>query len=833
TSPSREKHDQQVLNCVLDGLYRSSEPIPELKEALISIVRDKTYWEGVRVMALEAFMHQHPDDVENLFSLAEDIRSNKVEDDKNRLLGFLLPKLFQKRIHASNVFDYLRPAKSARSNYIVDNFFWDGAFLQNIKDHDLPILLDELTKRGADFLRQSAVQNFFGMAGKLLVRGLQIFGHTIFDGRLYDWLSLGLDEYANSNLEEERQQQIRVWLESQPERYLKLLGVGLSRITSPDKINHEFHDVLARLYNAAPPETLGQWWLDQTLAATNSKLRDYYFREAFWALKNGRGQQEISLKGFAYWVRQHPEFQSTYQELTSDEIPEWKLRHEQSKKEREIKRKEEETARLAYFREHLPAIQDGSAYSLVFHHLANAYFERDGQSNAKNGIERLSELLVGDEILIRAARSGLRRILDRSDLPATSEIFELDAKHQHHYIRLPFLTCMGELYQENPAMLDTLSDDMAAKALAFWYTYGSGNDPVWVKPLSRSRPTLTANIFIEYVSAMLAAKEQHIHGVYQLAHDGDYHEIANLAAIPLLEFYPVRANKQQASTLEHLLKAAITHGDRAKLLALIEKKLALSAKSLDIVQRVYWLITGLIMAPAQYEITVRKYFSGNVTRINHLSGFICKGFSSRQIHFIFQPNTIGLMVELLAPRCSPYWPEHEDSWVTQAMHEGDYVNSLLKRLSENPDPESAPIIEHLLSLPQLSAWHETLRSARQTQLISSREAQFQHPSAAEVALTLNNLNPANVADLAALAMWHLSKLASDIRSSNTDNYKRFWNEDSHSRPVQPKTENSCRDYLVGEFKTLFSTIDVDVQPETHEANDKRADMRLSFSSNGH
>lgn len=829
-SPSREKHDQQILNCILDGLYRSSERIPELKDALISIVRDKSYWEGVRAGALQAFMHQHPEDIESLFALAENIRLNKVADDKNHLLGLLLSKLFPKTIRASNVFDYLRPAKAARDNYIVTNFFWDDELLQNTEDQDLPVLLDELTKRGIGFLRQSAVQNLFGMTGQLLVRGLQIFGNTISDDRLYNWLSLGLDEYASSNLEEEHQQQIRVWLEGQAERYLGLLRVGLNRIADPEKINHEFHDVLARLYNAAAPENLGLWWLNQALTATDSKLRDYFFREAFWALKNGRGQQGLSLKFFEDWIRQHPEFKNTYQELTSDEVPEWQVRHEQSKKERGIKREEEAAARLAYFREHLTAIHDGSAYPQIFHHLANAYFERDGQTNAKTGLERLAELLVGDEMLIRAARNGLRKIFDRSDLPQPSEIFALASERRQHYIRLPFLTCMGELYRENPAMLDTLGADLAAKALAFWYTYGAGSDPAWVKPLSGARPALAAKVFIEYVSAMLAAKEQHIHGIYQLAHDPEYHEIAKLAAIPLLEIYPVRANKQQASTLEHLLKAAIRHGDKDKLLALIAEKLSL--KSLDIAQRVYWLATGLVVAPTQYEASVRKYVSGNVTRINHLSRFLYSGFHSSQPSLPLPPATLGLIVELLAPRCTPYWPERKDSRVTQAMNEGDYVRSLLKRLSENPDAESAQIIEHLLALPQLSAWHETLRTAKQTQQISRREALFQHPGATGVALTLNNLKPANVADLAALTMDHLNKLSGEIRTSNTDSYKRFWNEDGYGRPVSPKSENSCRDYLAEKLRALLSPLDVEVEPETHEANDKRADMGLSCHSNG-
>lgn len=110
-----------------------------------------------------------------------------------------------------------------------------------------------------------------------------------------------------------------------------------------------------------------------------------------------------------------------------------------------------------------------------------------------------------------------------------------------------------------------------SKALAFWYTYGAGEEPAWIKPLSLLNESLTAQVFIEYVSAMLAGKKQHIHGVYQLAHDDDYQEIARLAIIPILNKYPVRGTIQQAVNLEYLLKAAIKHMPKNELLPLIEK----------------------------------------------------------------------------------------------------------------------------------------------------------------------------------------------------------------------------------------------------------------------
>ncbi len=418
---------------------------------------------------------------------------------------------------------------------------------------------------------------------------------------------------------------------------------------------------------------------------------------------------------------------------------------------------------------------------------------------------------------------------ERSDLPKNSEIFSIATEQRTHYIHLPFLAAMNEFYQERPDKLNTLSDELAIKALAFWYTYGAGTEPAWVKQLNLSRPIMAANILIEYVSAMLVAKQQYIQGVYQLAHDPEYHEIAKLAAIPLLKIYPVRANRRQVSTLECLLKAAIVCSDRDKLLALMTEKLRF--KSLDIAQHVYWLASGLFTDLTRYEPVARRYVNNNVTRINYLSAFLYNNTGSWE-PIPLTLNITGLIVELLAPRSALNGANRSDWTSTPTMQEGAYVHSLIKRLSEDPDEKSTQVLGYLHSLPQLSAWHEILRSAKKTQQINRREALFQYASVAAVALTLNNLKPANVDDLTTLTMDHLSRLSEEVRTNNTDNYKRFWNEDSYTRPESPKAENSCRDYLTEKLRALLSSFEVDVQPETHEANDRRADMSLSFHSNG-
>ncbi len=531
--PSRNSPDQTILGCILDGLYRSPS-IPELDIALIAVIRDSSYWEGIRASALQAFMHQYPDDTESMLSLANDIHLKKVEDQDHRLLGLLLHRLFPDHIPASQILQYLVADEKEHSFNRYDTF-WDTELPGLIRDKDLPVVLDALSLIGIHYpRRQSTHWAVSHMAEQLLVRGVLAHGTLIDNERLYRWLSIGIDEYDHSHLNNEYRQQLQDWIGKYPDRYLALLKLGISQINDPEKIHYGIYQASNRLYHADEPGNLGLWWLDQALDAKNIELGREYFRQAFWALERGKGHQGLSLDLFEQWVADHPEFSETYLGIIVRQVDETHIEHLRLQKKWKMEGAQELNARLDYFNQHKAAIADGTAYPQVFHHLALAWFDHYSGTNGKTGEDRLSELLNHDEGLIAAAKFGLSQILERPDLPQVTEIIDLAVKQREHYIRLPFLTCMEKLYQEDPSMLVGLSDDQASKALVFWYTYGAGNEPAWIRPLTLSRPRLAAAMMIQYVSAMLTGKVQHITGLYQLAHDSDYRQIASQVVLPLL-----------------------------------------------------------------------------------------------------------------------------------------------------------------------------------------------------------------------------------------------------------------------------------------------------------
>ena len=114
--------------------------------------------------------------------------------------------------------------------------------------------------------------------------------------------------------------------------------------------------------------------------------------------------------------------------------------------------------------------------------------------------------------------------------------------------------------------------------------------------------------------------------------------------------------------------------------------------------------------------------------------------------------------------------------------------------------------------------------------MSYRETTFGHPTVAQVCETLANRGPANAADLAALVSEHLQELASDIRHGSTDQYKQFWNVDGHARPDHPRPEDTCRDTLLARLKDRLLPFGVEAIPEGHYADDKRADIRISYTT---
>lgn len=835
-SPSRKAADIALLDCALDAL-RYGLPLAELAadasrlEVLLdAAARDASYPEHIRHSALKILLRDLPRNAARLIAIARDVQAGRVEDKDDQLLGRLLTELFPEFIHPTEVFEFLHPKK--QNNFFGEyHTFWGHRLPDDAPNDLLPEILDQLAQQYPSLCKSLEHDQVVDLAGTLLARALDTHGDTIDDARLYRWLGAGLNEYDNSHIEGERQARVAAWLTARPERYKAMLKIGASHCVGKEDVGSCLFHSVSRLYHAEPPTDIVPWYLERAADATDSEFQQFYFVKAARQLCRQHGQEWLTPDALDYldpWIAAHPEFETFLKSFISCDLEtDWRREDAVRKCERDKDREQRKEGWRQYFREHLEAIRDGSAHPQILHQLAEVYLRQHLDIAGDTPRERLTDFLGGDEELIEAAYAGFRRSLDRNDLPSVAEIVDLEAQGRMHFIRQPCLAGMEELYSRDPEAALHLDDEVLRKLIAFRLTWVAVKEVDWFTTLVRARPDLVAEVLVAYALPLLRKGHEHLHGIWQLAYDDDYAAVARIALPDLLKGFPLRAkNKLLANALDPLLKGALRRLDRPRLATIIAERLAKG--SMSAAQRVRWLACGLIVAPREYETPLAAHVGKSKTLAGHLGDFMHDRERRPGWSDSLPESTLALLIELLAP-CSPPERPMGSHWVSPAMQTAEEVRAFIDVLGGNPSDDARRQLGQLLALPKLASWHNRLQHAAHAQRIARRKASFRHLDTAEVCRTLANREPANAADLTALTYAHLRDLARKIRDGSTNDYRQYWSlDESNKKPLRPKPENDCRDMLLSDLIERLGRLGIDAIKEGYYADDKRADIRVSF-----
>lgn len=839
-SPSRAEADIALLDCVLDALrfgppvaqLATANELPRLDAVLDTIARDASYPVHIRQTALSVSLRDPPRNAARLLGLARDIQAGTIVDKDDELLGRLLTELFPEFIPAEKVFDFLHREKHDR---LIGTYrmFWSHRFPDEAPSDLLPGILDQLAHRRPMVYETLDSIQAAGMTGSLLARGLESHGDAVDDIRLYEWLSTGLDKDDYPHLDGEQQIRIAAWLAERPERYKAMLRLGAQRCAGEKDITNCLFNAESRLYRAEPPADIVPWYLDRAAAESHTELKHHFFSEAARLLTRQGGEERLTLDALdrlGPWIQEHPEFETDLERFTSCRLDDWRGQYATRRRKRDKDREQRKEDWRNHFRMHLDAIREGSAHPQNLYELAQVYLLGHYEIDGETPRERLVSFLGEDEELIEAAYAGFRRALDRGDLPSVAEIVELESKGHMHLIRQPCLAGMKELHESDPEAALQLDDEVLRKLLAFRLTWGIGEDDEWFAALVRMRPALVAEVLIAYALPLLRKGKEHLQGIWPLAHDSDYAAVARLALPDILKRFPLRAKNQLLrSALDPLLKAALCHLQRPALATIVSARLA--QVSMSAAQRVYWLACGLMISPADYEMALAAHIGASNNLRAHLAAFLHDHGRRTGLDSALPESSLALLIELLAPDSPPERPVGAH-WVSPAMHTADEVRGFIDALGRNPSDEARQHLERLLASSQLAAWHDRLRHAAHTQRIARRKAGARRLGPAEIRRTLANREPANAADLAALAEAHLRDLARGIRDGSTNDYRQYWSYDASGKPDRPKPENDCRDMLLSDLSERLGRLGVDAIKEGYFAEDKRADIRISFGGAG-
>ena len=825
-APDRSQPALALLDCALDALAHGY-PMPAQKPDLEKIVRDTGYWPGSRKEALNILISyaRRDDNWSVLKTLLNDVHTNAVEDLEDELLGTLLLALYPAFIDTAEVWRYFRQPKSDR---LVGSYwhFWHVFASEVAPSKNIPALLDALHQSGFQLTSADVTLREHQVVGELLVRGVTQLGDEIEVQRLYDWFTLGLDKYEHSPLDTEHQQRIATWLGTHPTQYKSLFTLSLTQhINTGDQVHVAVWKSHMSLYRAPEPDDADAWYLSMAQACSDEDLRHGLVNEAVRVtfLRKGPDAQFQLLER---WAQEHSYDAAWVQTQLHCDYPPigYEQEHIESKLEHKRRQAEENQQKLAFFRQTLPCFEQGPAHLGALAEIANAYlnFFRNSKNNTPE--ERLLELLDGDREWVRLALQGLRQSLFRSDLPSVAQIIDLNIQGRRYNLAVPCLAAMELRFVEEPQAVLDLSEDILGVVVAFRLINNYEGVPAWFKRLLAQRPDIVADVLLVLVGKQIAASKENVDGLYALAHDKEYSQVARQVTTSLIANFPVKASKTQLQSCRFLIVAMLNCIDREEQLRLIQSKISFPV--MDVGQRVYWFTAGLAIAPEIFLKQAQQYVGKSQLRASHLYAMVSEIRAAGGFPDGINTATTCYLIELLGPSAKPFWSVRTDKafWVTPGMEMGRYVEGLVSNLGGNSDAAAGQALAHLQQRHDLKQWADYLNRAAIDQRIAWRKATFRPASVMQVCRTLANSEPANAADLWALTVDHLMQLASEIRNGSTNDYRQYW------AGASPKVEDDCRDTLLSDLKRALGPVGVLAEPEGRYADAKRADIKVMASS---
>ncbi len=842
---------RQSLTLFLIEALCHVHPLDGMSCALMKIIRDGSRWPSVRQKAIDAYLRQMEDRKQALAALKtlmQEVYANQIPDPEDRLLGCLLEKTYPDALSGTEVLDYLRTPKS--SQHIGYSAFWTWTLPERSSWRKKAGLLDRLAEQ---YTALEMEERQSGMRSDITTEvPFVLLDEVLSDSsgtvqvepeRLFGWLGvagrLGDRDFGWGILHD-RKQRVQSWLCQRPELWKILFKLALERCKwTCGKSGAEFQQLMwmeqdRRLLGVKPPVDFASWCLEEAIKSDDLVAVQWLVRRVADQIEDGRISRDLvasRLQG---------------NDFLRKALQEWLIEHESSRT-RQNARKEMAEAKSDYsswrnaVRDSKVQLIENRAPTGLLHNLATAYFGGYRGMAEYTPHERLRILLGDAENLVETALGGFRAAISRADLPTVEKVIALRIEGSMHPLSLPFLAGFNEWYESEEAFAPDEGQNYLAAALYYnlslWpnpWGYGeTERDPRWLDALVSNQPQLVADIFIKSISPRLRTSQDFSGKFYELAHSRKYKDIAELVAIPSLKSFPVRCTERQLPGLRFLLIAAERHCPKELFIEITKEKL--KHTSMNVAQRVYWLAAGLISSPQYFSDSLCEYVSKEKRRVRHLSTYIGGRFDQLPV----QPDqadvsVIATLIQLLGAVYPPNFfnpeldsgTEDDDSvdWGTGISYR---IDGFRHQLMENPSLKATQELEKLAKDENLSVWRTRLELAIGKQKGIRREAMFQHAHVPTILDVLQNRQPANAADLAALTMDLLSELASKIRHGNTSDWRQYWERKSN-RLVKPEHENACRDRLLSDLEQRLAELNIDALAEGNYADDKRADIRVSF-----
>lgn len=563
-------------------------------------------------------------------------------------------------------------------------------------------------------------------------------------------------------------------------------------------------------YGLQPSEDDVLWLLDQI------DSNDMRWRELVDLVRHGPKEGARVREAAKRFVEGNTKDQLWLERLGELHVPEWQIEQEQRQRERAAKQKEEWELHRTKFTMRIETMRAGNYGDVVNPAMAYLKLFNDIGAKATDGPGRLEEWL-GTE-LKDAALAGFDAFLTAEPPnPTAKDIAFSYAKSKRWNASYIIVAALAERSRTSRGFDDLTDERLMAGYFELLCSQisshaGLGDLDVRLANVLRERGQWEAaqRMFFE---PHLAARLQHINGLYSLMRDPENSDIAERLAAEWLQKFPEMSGEAEAELLDRLFTTT-------KGIATIRAQLPERLKMRLTDQRgLTWDAVGIILD-----------FDATRTRLEN-AGPIGKEIlwelrsrlrdrNRSGLTAVFSPDQLAWVISTFrAAFPYAYQPQGVTTGDTNRWDATEYLISLINRLGDEITPSATEALITLRNAPE-DGYTEHLRVVLAEQKRKRVEAEWVSPDLRAVTAAIADQAPTTASQLQIVMLEELVQVQAKIRGSDVDWYKDFFAGST------PKDEEACRDTILKMFGELpFGIL---ASPEGHLADDKRCDIECTL-----
>ena len=431
------------------------------------------------------------------------------------------------------------------------------------------------------------------------------------------------------------------------------------------------------------------------------------------------------------------------------------------------------------------------------------------------------------ESLCQTVEEGFVATVLVQPIPSLVEIADLSAENRHYGSWYALLAGMDLLWVKHPT-LERLSDETLSSVLAIslvlpTYENKDGvskeHTPAWRGHIVEERPDIARSAYTALLMACFRLPSEARSLVFNLSREPDSAWRIELVFKLLAECEPSSQNDLIALVLILPIDEC-----RARLAPIATLKAEATATAKPEI-RAFWLALEFVTGVPGSS---KKLARGAPVQPDSI--FVIRALTGTRVEHGVRTPSFDLSLQQMEEVLRAFGPVFPNTacptagWGDRSDHDAAlYLVGLITTLSARPGADADLCLSRLRQEPALSSYHPWISSQLAIQREVSRQARYESPTWSATCAALRGGVPAKIEDLKALFLAHLASLAQDLRHSNLDQFRVFWNERSLELE-EPRDEEYCRDRLLDYIRPHLQPIGLWAEPEGHMVADKRADI---------